>query len=104
MITEAEQCIAREKFNLAAKEFGFVFHSPFALTDTLSEFGYLERYGSKNGAVICLDHVSALSINPDVVAWCEEMECFWSCIAIEPLLGEYKSSYFRAMLRDWGRY
>ena len=103
MISKAEERVAREKFEMAAKDFDFVFHSPFALTDALSVFGYIENYGSRNGAVICLEYASELSLNPDVAAWCEEMECFWSCVAIEPLLGEYKASYFRAMLRDWGR-
>ena len=104
MISKAERNIAREKFERAAREFGFIFHSPFDLTDTLSAFGYIENYGSKNGTVICLDYASDLSIDPDVSAWCKVMECFCSFISIEPLLGEYKPSYFRAMLRDWGKY
>ena len=104
MISEAERKIAREKFERAAREFGFVFHSPFDLTDTLSVFGYIENYGSKNGTVICLDHDEDLRVDPDVSAWCKEMECFCSFINIDPLLEEYKPSYFRAMLRDWGKF
>ena len=104
MISEAECKIAREKFERAAREFDFIFHSPFHLTDTLSVFGYIESYGSQNGTVICLDYASDLSTDPDVAAWCKEMECFCSFMSIEPLLGVYKSSYFRAMLRDWGKY
>ena len=43
MISETEYRIAREKFESAAKDFDFVFHSPFALTDELSAFGYIEN-------------------------------------------------------------
>ena len=67
MISEAERKIAREKFERAAREFGFVFHSPFDLTDTISVFGYIENYGSKNGTVICLDHDEDLRVDPRCV-------------------------------------
>ncbi len=74
------------------------------MTDTLSAFGYIENYGSKNGVVICLDFCGDSFTDPAVRAWCEEMGCFCSFINIEPLLGEYKTSYFKEMLRDWGKY
>ena len=104
MISETEFNIAREKFELASKDFGFTFHSPFALTDNLSVFGYIENYGSKNGGIVCLTTSPDAPVNPDVINWCRQMECFCSFISIEPLLGEYKTSYFREMLRDWGKY
>lgn len=104
MISEVELNKVREKFVLAAKDFGFVFHSPFVLTDTLSVFGYIENYGSKNGTVICLTSPPDFSVNQDVIEWCEQMECFVSFINIEPLLGEYKTSFFRELLHDWGKY
>ena len=104
MVSEYQEKIVREKFGLAAKNFGFLFHSPFALTDTLSAFGYIEHYGSKNGVVICLTAPPNFSTNQAVIDWCNQMECFVSFINIEPLLGEYKNSYFREMLRDWGKY
>ena len=44
MISETEYNIARKKFESAAKDFDFVFHSPFTLTDDLSVFGYIEKY------------------------------------------------------------
>ena len=82
MVSKSQEEIAREKFELAAKEFDFVFHSPYALTETLSVFGYIKNYGSKNGTVICLDYASELSIDPDVSACCKEMECFCSSISM----------------------
>ncbi|MBO5323653.1 MAG: hypothetical protein J6A88_06105 [Oscillospiraceae bacterium] len=107
MISEAAINKAREQFELAAEDFGFVFHSPFALTDNLSVFGYIENYGSKNGVVVCLTSPLDFSTNQEVhevINWCKQMECFCSFISIEPLLREYKTSYFREMLRDWGKY
>lgn len=104
MISEYERTAAREKFELAAKDFGFVFHSPFALTDTLSAFGYIENYGSKNGAVICLTSAPDYLIDHSVIDWCNQKECFVSFISIQPLLGEYNASYFAEMLRDWGKH
>ena len=104
MISKAQENIARRKFELAAKDFNFVFHSPFVLTDALSSFGYIENYGSKNGVVICLTDPPDFSTNQAVIDWCKQMDCFYSFVNIEPLLGKYKTSYFREMLRDWGKY
>ena len=104
MFSEEEIAKARENFILASKDFGFIFHSPFTLTDTLTSFGYIENYGSKNGAVVCLTSSADLRSDPEIIEWCKQNNCFCSFINIETLLGEYKSSYFRAMLRDWGRY
>ncbi len=104
MVSDSQIKIAREQFKLAAMDFDFIFHSPFALTDTLSAFGYIENYGSKNGVVICLTAPPDFSINQKVIDWCKQMDCFVSFVSIEPLLGEYKPSYFRQMLRDWGKY
>ena len=104
MISKSQEKIVRERFELAAKDFGFVFHSPYVLSDTLSAFGYIENYGSKNGVVICLTAPPDFSTNQAVIDWCKQMECFVSFISIEPLLGEYKNIYFREMLRDWGKY
>ena len=104
MISKSQEKIAREKFELAANDFDFVFHSPYALTETLSVFGYIENYGSKNGTVICLTSPPSFLTDQFVIDWCKQMECFVSFISIEPLLREYKSSYFREMLRDLGKY
>ena len=104
MISETEYNIAREKFESAAKDFDFVFHSPFTLTDDLSVFGYIEKYGSENGVVICLTYPPDYPTNQEVKNWCDQRGCFCSFISIEPLLEKYKSSYFREMLRDWGKY
>jgi len=104
MICNASVEIARQTFERASKELGFVFHSPFALTDSLNAFGYIESYGSKNGVVVCLLASPDEPIDREVVAWCRQMECFCSFVNIEPLLGEYKASYFREMLRDWGKF
>ena len=104
MISETEFNIARERFELAAKDFGFAFHSPFALTDSLSVFGYIENYGSKNGVVVCLTAPPDFSTSQEIIALCKQMEYFVSFISIEPLLKEYQASYFRELLRDWGKF
>ena len=104
MISQAEEIIARKKFEQAAKDFDFVFHSPFALSDTISAFGYIENYGSKNGVVICLTSPPDFPTNRDIIDWCDQMGCFISFVSIEPLLGEYKTAYFRELLLDWGKF
>ena len=105
MISEADISKAREKFFQAAKDFNFVFHSPFSLSDDCSVFGFTENYGSKNGTVICMVSSSPSFPNrQDVVRLCEQMEYFVSFLNITPLLGEYNASYFREMLRDWKKH
>ena len=104
MVSKSQEEIAREIFELAAKEFDFVFHSPYALKETLSVFGYIKNYGSKNGVVICLTAPPDFTTNKEVTALCKQKKIFVSFNNIEPLLGEYKASYFKEMLRDWGKY
>lgn len=104
MISEKEIANARENFILASKDFDFIFHSPFILTDTLTSFGFIENYGSKNGAIVCLTSPTDFRSNPEIIEWCEQNNCFYSFINVKTLLGEYKRSYFRELLRDWGRY
>ena len=104
MITELQKQAVQKIFELAANEFGFVFHSPFVLSDNLSVFGYIENYGSKNGAVICLTYPPDFPTNQEVLDLCKQMERFVSFLNIESLLGEYSSSYFGEMLQDWGKY
>ena len=95
---------ARYIFALASEEFGFEFVSPFTLTDGIDVFGYISNYGSKNGVVICLTTPPDFLTDNRIADWCKEMDCFYSCLNIELLTGEYKRSYFREMLRDWGNY
>ena len=95
---------ARHNFALASEEFGFEFVSPFTLTDGIEVFGYISNYGSKNGVVICLTTPPDFLTDNRIADWCKEMDCFYSCLNIELLTGEYKRSYFREMLRDWGNY
>ncbi len=104
MISENELDKVREKFRLAATDFGFSFCSPIELGETFSAFGYIEKYGSKNGVVISLFSDSDYLVDKEVKAWCKKNGVFYSCINIQPLLGEYKPSYFREMLRDWGKF
>lgn len=104
MISEKEIAKARENFLLASKDFDFDFQSPFPLTDSLTAFGYIENYGSENGAVVCLTSPPDFQTDPRVFEWCEQNHYFCSFINVETLLGEYERSYFREMLRDWGRF
>ena len=104
MINEDNLKIARHNFALAAEEFGFEFESPFSLNDDVEAFGYISNYGSKNGVVICLIAPPDYLTDKKVIEWCKENERFYSSLSIEPLIGEYKRSYFRELLRDWGRY
>ena len=78
--------------------------SKIMLNVKFPDYRYIENYGSKNGTVICLTSPPDFPTDQFVIDWCKQMECFVSFISIEPLLGEYKASYFREMLRDWGKY
>ena len=104
MFTDEQIKNARNNFALAAEEFGFEFVSPFALTDEIEAFGYISNYGSKNGVVICLITPPDYLSDSRVADWCKEMDCFYSFLSIELITGEYKRSYFREILRDWGKY
>ena len=104
MISEKEIAKARENFILASKDFDFVFHSPFVLKETLTSFGFIENYGSKNGVVVCLSSPPDYRSDPEIIEWCKQNNCFCSFINAETLPREYKRSYFRELLRDWGRY
>ncbi len=102
MITDEQIEKARENFRLASLDYGFVFHSPFELDDNLTAFGYLENYGSKNGAVIGLFSSQDYTTDKRIKEWCSEMDCFCSFLNIDLLTGDYYRPYFREMLRDWG--
>ncbi|MBQ6796417.1 MAG: hypothetical protein IJP10_00230 [Clostridia bacterium] len=104
MLNEDQLKNARRNFLLASEEFGFEFESPFALTNEIEAFGYIPNYGSENGVVICLTTPPDFSTDNRVISWCREIDCFYSSLNIEFLIGEYKRSYFREMLRDWGKY
>lgn len=104
MINEDNLKIARLHFSLASEEFGFEFESPFTLTDELEAFGYISNYGSKNGVVICLTAPPDFLTDARVADWCKEMDCFYSFLNIELLAEKYNRSYFREILRDWGKY
>ncbi len=104
MFSEEQIQIVRKNFLLASKEFDFEFVSPFALTDEIEAFAYITNYGSKNGAVICLTSTEDYKYDKRVIEWCKKMDCFCSFLNIDLILGEYRRSYFREMLRDWGRF
>ncbi len=105
MTFEDKVRIVRQNFLLASEEFGFVFDSPFTLTDDLEVFGYIPNYGSKNGIIICLEGPSDYLLRDQrVIDWCREMDCTCSFLNIEFYSGEYKRSYFREMLRDWDKF
>ena len=102
MISEKNVNKARENFELAAKEFGLIFHSPYMLTDTISAFGHIENYGSKNGSIIVLIAPPGFQANQGISEWCERNNFFCSFVNIQPLIGVYDASYFKEMLQDWG--
>ena len=104
MIHDDKLKIARHNFALAAEEFGFKFESPFSLSNEIEAFGYISNYGSKNGVVVCLMSPPDFLTDNAVADWCKENNCFCSFLNIELISGAYKRSYFREMLRDWGKY
>ena len=94
---------ARRQFIKASAEFDFTFISPYLLDEQkgLFAFGFIDDFGSKEGIVIDLLEPPFYEGNRDVACWCEECGRCISRISAVPLLEEYDSSYFKAMLDDW---
>ena len=103
MITESELQIAVENFRTAATEFGFDFIENPSLDEGITAFGYIPQYGGRKGAIICLTSPPDFPTDKKVIEWCNNNDYFWSFLNIKPLIGNYDSSYFRAMLEDWGK-
>lgn len=103
MLTKEQIEIAREKFNMASKEFGFKFISPYCLDEKrdLYTFGYMPEYGCDNGAVVCLMYETNECTNSDITKYCVEHEMFYSFLNAELLFGKYDREYFVELLEDW---
>lgn len=93
----------RQQFVNASEEFNFTFISPYPLDENtnLYAFGFIDGYASKNGAIIDLVEPPQYEAEKNVIEWCKKHNRWFSQINIEPLLGEYDSSYFRELLDDW---
>lgn len=91
-----------DKFNTAAKEFNFNFITPYCANKNheLCFFGYLFKDNPEKGVIIDIIH-DFEDRNIEKRKYCEDNNLFYSCLYIEPLLGEYKRSYFSEMLNDW---
>lgn len=91
-----------EKFEIASKEFNFNFIAPYYTCENheLCFFGYLFKDNPGRGVII--DIICDFEDrNIEKRKYCEDNNLFYSCLYIEPLLGEYKRSYFSEMLKDW---
>ena len=91
-----------EKFETASKEFDFNFIAPYCTEKNpdLRFFGYLFKDKPEKGVII--DVICDFDDgNAEKRRYCEDNNLFYSCLYIEPLLGEYKRSYFCEMLKDW---
>ena len=91
-----------EKFEIASKEFNFNFIAPYCpcKNHELCFFGYLFKDNPGKGVII--DIICDFeNRNIEKRKYCEDNNLFYSCLYIEPLLGEYKRSYFSEMLKDW---
>ena len=98
---KTKNCII-ENFEIAAKEFNFNFVTPYyaGKNHELCFFGYLYKDNHEKGVIIDIicDFENS---NIEKRKYCKENNLFYSCLYIEPLLGEYKRSYFCEMLKDW---
>ena len=106
MLTETQLQRIEENFRLAAAEFGFNFQRFFEMDNGVTAFGHISNYGSKNGTVIFLMSPPDFDTEnkKQIAAWCESHQMFFSFLNADLLTGEYRRSYFREMLRDWGRF
>ena len=91
-----------EKFETASKEFNFNFIAPYCIEKNpeLCFFGYLFKDNPEKGVLIDIIH-DFKGGNIEKRKYCEDNNLFYSCLYIEPLLGEYKRSYFSEVLKDW---
>ena len=90
------------KFETASKEFNFNFIAPYFAEKNpeLRFFGYLFKDNPEKGVII--DIICDFEDrNAPKRRYCEDNNLFYSCLYIEPLLGEYKPGYFSEMLKDW---
>lgn len=94
----------RRNFEQAAREFGFVFVSPFALRNGQTAFAHIDHYGSENGTVILLAFPPDFDVQDGICAQCKAEGFFYSILNAELLTGDYSHAYFREMLQDWGRF
>lgn len=78
MISEKLILNTRNNFLLASKDFQFEFISPMPLSNSLYAFGYIENYGSANGAIMILCNPNAKEDNSDeeVIEWCKKNNYF----------------------------
>lgn len=72
----------------------------FSVVFEFSFFAFLYKENPKKGVIIDIISDSD-NRNIDKMKYCKENNLFYSCLYIEPLLGEYKRSYFSEMLKDW---
>ena len=96
-----EDCIVKN-FETASKEFNFNFVTPYCtgVNNELCFFAFLYKENPKKGVII--DIISASdNRNIEKLKYCKENNLFYSCLYIDPLLGEYKRRYFSEMLKDW---
>lgn len=93
----------RDNFERAARDFGFVFTSPFQLQNGQTAFAHIDRYGSEKGTVILLAFPPAFDAERGIRAQCEAEGFFCSTLNAELLTTKYSHTYFHEMLRDWGR-
>lgn len=91
-----------EKFEIASKEFNFNFIAPYCIGENhkLCFFGYLFKDKPERGVIIDVIF-NYEDRNIEKRKYCEDNNLFYSYLYIEPLLGEYKRSYFSEMLKDW---
>lgn len=98
---KTEDCIVKN-FETASMEFNFNFITPYCtgVNNELCFFAFLYKENPKKGVIIDIISDSD-NRNIDKMKYCKENNLFYSCLYIDPLLGEYKSSYFSEMLKDW---
>ena len=91
-----------EKFETASKEFDFNFVAPYytGKNRELCFFGYLFKDNPEKGVLIDIIR-DFEGRNVEKRKYCEDNNLFYGCLYIEPLLREYKRSYFSEMLKDW---
>ena len=97
---------ARKTWFEASKKFGFEFVSPFYYQyagEKNEAFGFIPKYGSKNGTIIELMYSPRFLTDKRIVEWARVNNTNFSFINVDNCL-EYRESFFYDLLDDWTCY
>jgi hypothetical protein len=102
MMNETNIKNAQALWMRASKELNFEFVSPFLLIINGIEkpvFGFLPKYGSIKGTILCLNSKPNFEIDKEIVEYAQNQGVHWCYLNIEHCLS-FDLDYYKSMLDD----